>query len=82
MRKEDLDKIIRCVDGGVCRSIEELCKECLDKECLDKEFDSLSTKDQREIEDAIFTCTDCGWTMPNDELSEEEDGVCRECAGE
>lgn len=69
---DDIQKCVRSVDGGVAKSLDEIVRDVLNKEL--EELEELS-----ELDDEIFTCTDCGWTMPREEESENEPDVCIEC---
>lgn len=63
------------VDGGSCASIEELCNQC------DIDFDSLTQEQLEEIDQYLFTCCQCDWTLPIDRLSQydEDELICDEC---
>lgn len=74
-----MDEMIDSVGGGVCKTIEELCEE------FNIVFDDLIPREHAYIDERIFCCDRCNWTMPCDELadSEEADGfICRECDDE
>ena len=70
---DKIDDLISSVDGGVAQSICEMVRDQ-----LDIELEDLPQTDLDRIDEAIFTCELCGWTMPTDDES-EEDGICREC---
>lgn len=48
-------------------------------ETLEMELEDLDKEVTDDIDEAIFTCEDCGWTMPREEESEAEEGKCKEC---
>lgn len=75
-----IQELIDSVEGGVCKSIDELCRES-----LEVELEELTKEELSEIDQNIFTCDQCGWTMSVDDLGdrEESDGfLCRECEDE
>lgn len=72
--KSKLEEMIESVEGGVARGIDELVREYLD--C---ELEDLTEEQLEEIDEAIFTCEMCGWTMPVEEQSEDDAALCREC---
>ena len=75
-----ISKLVDAVEGGVARSLDELCREH-----LSRELDSFPQDELEELDEYLFTCESCGWTMPIEEQAEEEpDGelICRECAEE
>lgn len=67
-------QIVDQVEGGVARSIDELVRET-----LEMELEDLDNEVTDDIDEAIFTCENCGWTMPREEESEDEEGTCEEC---
>lgn len=69
-------QVIDQVEGGVARSIGELCEQA------GFSLEDLTKEETDEIDEAIFTCDMCGWTMPREEESESADGNCRECEEE
>ena len=75
--RDKIDEMISSVDGGCSSSICELVREH-----LDKELEELSQDETDRIDEAIFTCEQCGWTMPIDEQADEDDSICRECQDE
>jgi hypothetical protein len=79
LKRPDINKICEYlakeVDGGVGKSIDYL---------LDQEFgfdtSNLTLEQCYQIDDTVFECAGCGWTMPSDMLSEnEEDMICTDC---
>ena len=71
--KEDgMDRMLEYVDGGVCASIEEIVT------ALDMDYDALDQDDFELIDDYLFTCEECDWTMPFDDKMEGTE-VCLDC---
>jgi hypothetical protein len=71
--------IIDSVEGGVAQGIEQLCEDA------GLDFDALTREELEEIDNAIFTCELCGWTLPVDDRNDGESGdglLCRECSEE
>lgn len=66
-------QVIDSVEGGVCKSIDELLND------IGFDLAELSKEEVEDIDDAIFTCSLCGWTMSCDERAEDDDDTCLEC---
>lgn len=76
-RDELITKMSKEIDGGVCKSIEEILEE------LGYNKGDLSVNDLVYIDEHFFNCETCSWTMPNDDLCGIEDlQVCLDCYGE
>src|SRR5438128_1737565 len=83
LRRDSMNRIEEISDyvgGGCAQNLSELCQSVLD--CTE---DDLTREELCEWEEKLFTCDQCEWTMPIEELSESEssDGfLCLECDGE
>lgn len=72
----DLESIIK---GGHAETLENLI------ESLGYDLDKLDQYTKAAVDERFFTCDDCCFSMPVDELSETEEGdgfLCKECADE
>ena len=78
MTQADIDQMIsdieEYVDGGCCKSINEILTELgyAETDDLDKEATDA-------IDGTVFTCIQCDWTMPIDCMCEKKDETCDEC---
>lgn len=71
-----VEEIIDSVEGGVAKSINDIISDVVDLESEPE----LTKEELSDIDDAIFTCDMCGWTMPVDDREDDSDlNVCREC---
>lgn len=68
-------KLVESVEGGVCKSLDELIEESFPP-------GTLPTDDEyQQIDNNVFECQSCGWTLPTEEMSIDDD-VCEECKDE
>ena len=71
-----LQPLIDSVEGGVCRSLEELCQEFIGCALTD-----LTQEELQYLDESLFVCSICDWTLPVDDRSEDDDeDICQDCA--
>ena len=61
------------------KQLEGTCKSIAD---LGEEFEDLQNDSQfcARLDELIFECTQCNWWHEQDEMSEDQDWICQECA--
>ena len=79
--KSKIQAIIDSVEGGVPKCIQTLLDEAIDDGWLtQKEYQENEIAILAMIDDSIFTCNICDWTIPIEEMSEvNDDWRCRDC---
>lgn len=78
--KNFVEYVVRGVEGGVSEDIMTLvdtAREELNIE--DSWFTEHELEILRMIDNEVFTCNLCGWTMPVEEMG--EDWICNDCIG-
>lgn len=79
------DRIAEFVEAGVPESVEEIYARVREED-EPLEITSLPDEIVKQIDDAIFNCDVCNWTMPTEEEAEADEvnggRVCLDCKDE
>ena len=76
------ENVIDIVEGGVSVDIMTLLDTAIDEGYLSQTAFSENELDiMRFIDENIFTCEVCDWTMPIEEMSSENQ-VCKDCSND
>lgn len=75
--------VIDRVEGGISHGIMQMIDEAIEDGYIgEKEFAENESEILGLIDDHIFECSGCGWTLPVSETGEDENGElrCVECS--
>lgn len=77
---ELMDYLANSIEGGTTQSIPSLVEEFFNYE---KEIHDLDMEDLFAIDQAFFTCDQCGWTMLIEDMADSDtDRICNQCEEE
>lgn len=77
------DCVARYVQGGVSEDMMNVMDAMIEEGVITQEyFDANEVEIMSAADEIVFTCENCSWTVPMEQMCAIGDWMCNDCAGE